>query len=93
MKEAESRRATSGSPPPSASWSGQIEEVLKKKLTDEDGNPLVEGQEHRFVAEQAQQFNLETLDIRSPQRKADVEKIYKASGRRSRRPSTPATGG
>ena len=31
----------------------QIEEVLKKKLTDEDGNPLVEGQEHRYVAEQA----------------------------------------
>ena len=33
----------------------EIEEVLKKKLTDEDGNPLVESQEHRFVAEQAQQ--------------------------------------
>ena len=32
---------------------GQIEEVLKKKLTDEDGKPLVEGQEHRYVAEQA----------------------------------------
>ena len=39
-----------------------------------------------------QRFNLETLDIRSPQRKADVEKVYKtAAGRRSRRPSTPAT--
>jgi DNA-directed RNA polymerase subunit beta len=58
---------------------GQIEDVLKKKLTYEDGNPLVEGQEHRYVAEQAQQFNLETLDIRSPQRKAEVEKIYKTS--------------
>ncbi len=55
----------------------QIEDVLKKKLTDEDGNPLVEGQEHRYVAEQAQQFNIEVLDIRSPQRKAEVEKIYK----------------
>ncbi len=58
---------------------GQIEEVLKKKLTDEDGNALVEGQEHRYVAEQAQQFNLESLDIRSPQRKTEVEKIYKNS--------------
>ena len=58
---------------------GQIEEVLKKKLTDEDGNPLVEGQEHRYVAEQAQQFNLDSLDIRSPQRKTEVEKIYKTS--------------
>ncbi|OHB67193.1 MAG: DNA-directed RNA polymerase subunit beta [Planctomycetes bacterium RBG_13_63_9] len=56
---------------------GQIEGVLKKKLTDEDANPLVEDQEHRFVAEQAQQFNLHSLDIRSPQRKAEVERVYK----------------
>ena len=55
----------------------EIEEVLKKKLTDEDNNPLVENQEHRYVAEQAQQFDIEKLDIRSPQRKADVEKIHK----------------
>ncbi len=51
--------------------------MLKKKLTDEDNNPLVEGQEHRYVAEQAHQFDIEKLDIRSPQRKADVEKLYK----------------
>ncbi len=56
---------------------GQIEEVLKKKLTDEDGNPLVEGQEHRYVAEQARQFNVEALDIRSPTRKTEVEKVHK----------------
>jgi len=55
----------------------QIESVLGRKLVDEDGNPLVEGQEHRYVAEQAHQFRLATLDIRSPQRKSDVEKIYK----------------
>jgi DNA-directed RNA polymerase subunit beta len=55
----------------------EIEEVLKKKLTDEDNNPLVEGQEHRYVAEQATQFSIEKLDVRSPQRKADVEKIHK----------------
>ena len=53
-----------------------MEEVLKKKLTDEDGQPLVEGQEHRFVAEQAQRFRLETLEIRSPQRKTELETIY-----------------
>jgi len=57
----------------------QIEDVLKKKLTDEDGTPLVHDQEHRFVAEQAQRFRLETLDIRSPQRKADVEKVHKST--------------
>jgi len=55
----------------------EIENVLKKKLTDEDGNPLVEGQEHRYVAEQAQQFNIDRLDVRSPQRRTEVEKIYK----------------
>jgi DNA-directed RNA polymerase subunit beta len=55
----------------------EIEDVLKKKLTDEDNNPLVEGQEHRYVAEQAHVFDIEKLDIRSPQRKADVERVYK----------------
>ena len=55
----------------------QIEACLGRKLTDEDGQPLLGDQEHRFLAEQAQQFNIETLDIRSPQKKADVEKIYK----------------
>ncbi|NQT16572.1 MAG: DNA-directed RNA polymerase subunit beta, partial [Planctomycetes bacterium] len=57
----------------------QIEDVLKKTLTDEDGTPLVQDQEHRFVAEQAQHFNPAALDIRSPQRRADVDKIYKAT--------------
>ena len=55
----------------------QIEDVLKKKLTDEDGTPLIQDKEHRYVAEQAQRFNIESLDIRSPQRKADVEKVCK----------------
>ncbi len=54
-----------------------IEEVLKKKLADEDGNPLVEGREHRSVAEQAQNFKLEGLDVRSPERKTALEKLHK----------------
>ncbi|MDY0168977.1 MAG: DNA-directed RNA polymerase subunit beta [Thermoguttaceae bacterium] len=54
----------------------QIEGVLDRKLKDEDGNPLVEGQEHRYVAEQAQQFKLDNLDIRSPQRREECENIY-----------------
>jgi DNA-directed RNA polymerase subunit beta len=55
----------------------QIEEVLKKKITDEDGTPLIQDKEHRYVAEQAARFNVESLDIRSPQRKAEVEKVCK----------------
>jgi DNA-directed RNA polymerase subunit beta len=53
-----------------------VESILGRKLTDEDGNPLVEGQEHRFVAEQAASFSLVGLDIRSPQRKKDVEELF-----------------
>jgi len=55
----------------------QIEGILQKKLTDEEGNALVRDQEHKYVAEQAQRFKIESLDIRSPQRKADVEKAWK----------------
>jgi len=55
----------------------QVEGVLGRKLTDEDGSHLVQDKEHRYLAEQAQRFNIETLDVRSPQRKADLEKVYK----------------
>jgi len=55
----------------------EIEKVLQRHLTDEDGNALVRDQEHKYVAEQAAQFRLENLDIRSPERKAAIEKIYK----------------
>ena len=55
----------------------EIEEVLQRPLADDDGTPLVRDQEPKFIAEQALIFNLEAIDIRSPQRKADVEKIYK----------------
>jgi DNA-directed RNA polymerase subunit beta len=56
---------------------GEMETTLGRHLTDEEGTPLVRDQEHRFVAEKATTFKLESIDIRSPQRKADVEKTYK----------------
>ena len=56
----------------------EIEKVLGgRKLEADDAAPLVHGREHRSVAEEAAKFRLETLDIRSPQRKAEVEKVYK----------------
>ena len=76
LKEAESE----GNERIAAAFGGlvaKIEEVLKKKLTDEDGNPLVEGRDYRSVAEQAQNFNIEALDVRSPERKAALEKLHK----------------
>jgi DNA-directed RNA polymerase subunit beta len=48
-------------------------------LTDEDGNPLVHDQSAAYVAERAHTFKIDSIDIRSPQRKAEVEKIYKAA--------------
>ena len=89
LKEAESE----GNEPIATAFGGlvaKIEELLKKKLTDEDGQPLVEGREHRSAAEMANNFNIETLDVRSPERKAALEKLHKQEWPTSKRPSTPA---
>ena len=55
----------------------EIEKVLQKKLTDEDSNELVHNQEPQFIADRAAMFRIDTLDLRSPQRKKDIEKLYK----------------
>ena len=55
----------------------ELEKVLQKPLTAADGSPLVRNQDHKVVAERAAAFRLEDLDIRSPQRKADIEKLHK----------------
>jgi DNA-directed RNA polymerase subunit beta len=55
----------------------EIESILQRPLADDEGTPLVRGQDPKYIAEQAVRFNLEAIDIRSPQRKADVEKVYK----------------
>ncbi len=54
-----------------------IEKVLQKPLTAADGSPLVRDQDHKVVADRAVAFHLDSLDVRSPQRKTDIEKIYK----------------
>jgi DNA-directed RNA polymerase subunit beta len=56
----------------------EMEAVLQRPLTDDEGTAMVRDQEPKFVAEQAQRFKLDAIDIRSPQRKADVEKIHKS---------------
>ena len=55
----------------------EIEKILQKPLAAADGSPLVRNQDHKIVAERAGEFSLESLDIRSPQRKADIERLYK----------------
>jgi DNA-directed RNA polymerase subunit beta len=60
-----------------AAMIAELEKVLQKPLTAADGGPLVRNQDHKVVSERAAAFKLDDLDIRSPQRKADIEKIYK----------------
>jgi DNA-directed RNA polymerase subunit beta len=55
----------------------ELEGIVGRKLTDEDGNPLVHGQDPAYVAERAQNFKIDAIDLRSPQRKKDVEKSFK----------------
>ncbi|QDT01542.1 DNA-directed RNA polymerase subunit beta [Adhaeretor mobilis] len=55
----------------------QLESVLSKKLTDEDGNEIVHNQEPQFVADQAVAFKLDNLDIRSEARQKEVQSIYR----------------
>ncbi len=55
----------------------EIETVLQKKLTDVDGNEIIHNQDPQFVADQATMFRLDSIEIRSPERKKNVEKIYR----------------
>ncbi len=56
----------------------EMESVLGRALTDEDGTPLTRDQDPKFIAEVAPRFKLDWLNIRSEQRQADVDKIYKS---------------
>ncbi|MBC7337029.1 MAG: DNA-directed RNA polymerase subunit beta, partial [Clostridia bacterium] len=53
-----------------------LEQALGQRITDDDGVPLLEGKEHRYIAEQAQRFQLDRLEIRTAQKRAKAEKIY-----------------
>ncbi|MDA7978052.1 MAG: DNA-directed RNA polymerase subunit beta [Pirellulales bacterium] len=55
----------------------EMEKVLGRKVTDEDDQPMIGDHDPKYVAEQAQRFRVDALNLRSPQRKADVDKIYK----------------
>ena len=56
---------------------GEIEKILQRPLTAPDGSALVRDQEHKVVVERALAFKLDDLDIRSPQRKTEIEKVHK----------------
>src|SRR6185436_1201021 len=57
----------------------ELEGVIGKALTDEDGTPLAKDQDARFVAERAVNFQLKryTEKMRSEDKIAEAEKVYK----------------
>jgi DNA-directed RNA polymerase subunit beta len=55
----------------------EIEKIIQRKLTDDDGNSLVHDQDPVYVAERAQGFKIDNLEVRSPQRKKEIEQVYK----------------
>jgi len=54
----------------------EMEKVIQRPITDEDGNPLVRNQEHKYIAEQSARFRVDALNLRSPQRKNEIDKIH-----------------
>jgi DNA-directed RNA polymerase subunit beta len=76
LKEAEAEGAANVANAFSA-MAAEIESVLQRPLVDDEGTPLVRDQDVKYIADQAQRFKLDAIDIRSPQRKAEVERIYK----------------
>ena len=59
----------------------QMEAVLGRAVTDEDDAPLARDQDPRYLAERAQQFQVTwvTGRMRSPDLKAEIERIHKNS--------------
>ncbi|HBB72827.1 MAG TPA: DNA-directed RNA polymerase subunit beta [Planctomycetaceae bacterium] len=55
----------------------EVEKVLQKPLLAEDGSRLVRDLDHKVVAERAAAFKPEEIDIRSPERRAAVDKLVK----------------
>ena len=57
----------------------EMEGVLNRALTDDDGTPLAKGQDPKYVAERAQQFRLQSITekMRSEDLRAQVDTIYR----------------
>jgi len=57
----------------------EMDKVLGKHLTDDDGRELRSITDHKFLSEYARKFPsaFEQLDIRSPQKQADARKLFK----------------
>ncbi len=58
----------------------ELESVLGRAVTDEDGTPMTGNQDPKYLAERAQQFRMQsvTAKMRSQEKIAEVERLYKA---------------
>jgi DNA-directed RNA polymerase subunit beta len=76
LKEAESEGAAKIAAAFTA-MAEEVEGILQRPLVDDEGTPVVRDQDAKYIAEHALRFKIDAIDIRSPQRKAEVEKAYK----------------
>ena len=58
----------------------EMEKVLGRHLTDDDNTPLAGDTDVKFIAENAQQFHINSITgkMRSEEKQAEVEKAYKS---------------
>ncbi|WDI45058.1 DNA-directed RNA polymerase subunit beta [Bremerella sp. P1] len=63
-----------------AEFVGEIEKILGKTVTDEDGTPLTRDQDAKYIAEQAQQFRLYKIleNLKSDDRISQIRQLYAA---------------
>ncbi|MBX9654249.1 DNA-directed RNA polymerase subunit beta [bacterium] len=55
----------------------EFEEVLDRQLKDKEGRAVAKDKEDKIVAEQAEQFRFEDVDIRSPQKVEAARDVYR----------------
>ena len=57
----------------------EMEQVIGKSLSDEDGTPLVGDQDSKYLAERALQFRLSsvTANLRSEDKLSEIDRLYK----------------
>jgi DNA-directed RNA polymerase subunit beta len=56
----------------------EMQEVVGRPLTDQDGTPLSDDQDPKFLTEVASRFDIAWLNLRSQQKIDAVQKIFKA---------------
>ena len=94
LKEAEAEGNAEIAEHVRARWFARWKKPPARKLNDDDGTPLADGQDPKFVAERAHQFRLDHIldQVKDASKKKEVEQVFtQAVGRTSKPRSTIAT--